>query len=100
MNLVHDLVTDEIKAEIRKSIKERSQLPGLVFIEFENDPPIVVNWKEELNVINKTVGKTGLAKRTLRFCSESIEEDQAEEYIHWFSGVIFGMLVGNSTKNR
>ncbi|MBU4288781.1 MAG: hypothetical protein KKI12_11510 [Proteobacteria bacterium] len=91
MNLVHELFTDEIKAEIRKSIKERSQLPGLVFMEFENDLPVIVNWKEENNVITNK----GSAKRVLRFCGDSIEEDQAEEYIHWFSGVIFGMLVGD-----
>lgn len=85
MNFTHDLVTDEIKDEIRKSVKEKSLTPGHVLVEYENDPPSLLRW-------NDYFADQKPEKKCVRFAAFRIKEDQAEKYLTWFSGVIFGLV--------
>jgi len=92
MDFTHDSVTDEIKNEIRESVKVKSLTPGYVLIKYKNDPPVLLKYmnKEQLN---RAYG-TKPEKKSLRFAAFKIKEDQVKEYLAWFSGVIHGVLLG------
>jgi len=87
MDMTHELVTNEIKDEIRKYAKTKSRNPGYELVEYENDPPTLLRYGQGI------VPNMG-GKRALRFCGYELKEDQVEEYLYWFSGVVFGFLVG------
>ena len=90
MDLTHALVTDEIKNEIRESVKAKSLTPGYVLIEYENDPPVVLKYMNKKQLIQAYGTKP--EKKSVRFAALKIKDDQVEEYLAWFSGAIFGIL--------
>ena len=83
MKLTHDLVTDEIKNEIRLAVKNNGRNPGFILAEYEKTPPKILRYED--------IKGAGPTKRQIRFCGYDIPEAQVEDYLNWFSGYIYGV---------
>jgi hypothetical protein len=90
VDFTHNLVTDKIKNDIRKSVKAKSLTPGYVLIEHENDPPTLSKYMTKKQ-LSKAYG-TKPEKRSVRFPAFKVKDDQVEEHLAWMSGFVLGAL--------
>jgi len=101
MDFTHELITDEIKDMIRDSITTRSRLLGLVLIEVEGHPPVLVLQKDANDIIDK-VPEEDTIQNIITFAGSKVEikKEQIEEYLVWFSGAVFGALIKSAKKKE
>lgn len=86
MNRIHELITTEIQEAIRTSVKKTGLTPGYSFVIHEDGS---TNFVESAQLV---IPENQLAKFVLYFTSIIVLNEGVDNYLHWLSGVIFGIL--------
>ena len=94
LDLKHKLVTNEIEADIRETVKRTSRTPSYTIVVYENEPPALSKWDEVV------ITEQRPSFRDYRFCPFKVKEDEVNDFLHWFSGVIFGALIEHKDKEK